>query len=167
MSNATSIPPSMFDHTQQRAAGPASAPGDGASSAEPLNAAQFRDVLRDPVRWILALAHGLAMDDPVESAAVHRARSAIVAQLAGQPGALRRDDLLTVCGLLISALDPAVVEVVLRRVAEAVDEVRLAALYSVPFAIHYGVTRVDAALSGRAAVECTSPMCCLHSRRIR
>jgi len=84
-----------------------------------LDPIQLRRVLYDPVRWILILAQGLALDDAADTWAVHRVRRGFSAWLAGEPIALRRDDLLTVCSLVFAALDPDVVDAMLHLASEA------------------------------------------------
>jgi hypothetical protein len=86
---------------------------------ELLDGAELLREIREPVEWILALAHELAGADPVDVAAVARLRAAFHARLAGQPARLRKTDLLVVLGLLIAAFDPSVV---VRAVSDTISE---------------------------------------------
>jgi hypothetical protein len=74
-----------------------------------LDGAELLRVIREPVEWLLALAHQLAGADPVDVAAIVRLRAAFHARLAGRPTGVRKTDLLVVFGLLVGALDPSVV----------------------------------------------------------
>jgi hypothetical protein len=86
---------------------------------ELLDGADLLREIREPIEWILALAHELAGADPVDVAAVARLRAAFHARLAGLPVRIRKSDLLVVAGLLIAAFDPSVV---LRAVSETISE---------------------------------------------
>jgi hypothetical protein len=94
---------------------PASAPAEHDAEPEPrtveppLSGPELCRVLREPLAWLLSLAYGLAVHDPLDLAAVHRVRAATLARLAGQPAGFRASDVLTVFALLFGALDPAVV----------------------------------------------------------
>jgi hypothetical protein len=76
---------------------------------QPASGAELFRILREPIEWLLSLAHRLAIDDPVDLAAVQRVRAAMLARLTGQTVGLRARDALIVFGLLVSALDPLVV----------------------------------------------------------
>ena len=89
-------------------------------SAEPLlDGPALLRVVREPVEWLLALAHRLSACDPVDTAAVDRVRAAFHARLAGRPSGVRTTDLLVVFGLLVGALDPSIV---LRAVSETIGD---------------------------------------------
>ena len=66
--------------------------------------------VRDPIEWLLALARRLATGDPDDVAAIDRLTAALHARM-GRGGGLgvRVTDVLTAFGILIGALDPAVV----------------------------------------------------------
>jgi hypothetical protein len=85
------------------------APAEIATVEQPASGAELFRILREPIEWLLSLAHRLAIDDPVDLAAVQRVRAAMLARLTGQTVALRARDALIVFGLLVSALDPLVV----------------------------------------------------------
>jgi hypothetical protein len=90
-----------------------------------LDEAELARVLREPAEWVLALAYRLAAPDPVDLSAVLRVRHWFSARLVGQPATLRPADLLTVAGLLVSALDPAIV---VRALSETLSDGIAAAL---------------------------------------
>jgi hypothetical protein len=86
-----------------------------------LGGAELLHVVREPVEWLLTLAHRLASSDPEDVAAVDRLRAAFHARLAGRPIGVRITDALTAFGLLVSALDPSVVlQSVTRSIADGV-----------------------------------------------
>lgn len=99
-----------------------------------LNGAELLRVIREPVEWILTLAHQLADGDPVDVAAIVRLRAAFHARLAGGSTGIRKTDLLVVVGLLVSALDPSVV---VRAVSDTIGD-GLAAVFGSesPLALH-------------------------------
>ena len=99
-----------------------------------LNGAELLGVIREPVEWILALAHQLADGDPVDVAAIVRLRAAFHARLAGRPTGIRKTDLLVVVGILVSALDPSVV---VRAISDTIGD-GLAAVFGSesPLALH-------------------------------
>jgi len=99
-----------------------------------LDGTELLRVIREPVEWILALAHQLADSDPVDVAAIVRLRAAFHARLAGRPTGIRKTDLLVVVGLLVSALDPSVV---VRAVSDTIGD-GLAAVFGSesPLALH-------------------------------
>lgn len=99
-----------------------------------LDGTELLRVIREPVEWILTLAHQLADGDPVDSAAIVRLRAAFHARLAGRPTGIRKTDLLVVFGLLVSALDPSVV---VRAVSDKIGDGLAAVLGSEsPLALH-------------------------------
>ena len=99
-----------------------------------LDGTELLRVIREPVEWILTLAHQLADGDPVDSAAIARLRAAFHARLAGRPTGIRKTDLLVVFGLLVSALDPSVV---VRAVSDKIGDGIAALLGSEsPLALH-------------------------------
>ena len=115
---------------------------------QPLNGAALLRVVREPVEWLLTLAHRLAADDAVDIAAVDRVRAAFHARLAGRAIGVRTTDLLVVFGLLVGALDPSVV---LRAVSETLGDGLAAVLSSeASLAIHVtGAADAFAALRPR------------------
>ena len=99
-----------------------------------LEGADLLRVLREPVEWLLALAHRLAGGDPVDIAAIARLRAAFHARLAGRSIGIRKTDLLVVFGLLFGALDPSVV---FRAVSGTIGDGLAAVLGSEsPLALH-------------------------------
>ena len=77
--------------------------------------------VREPLEWLLTLAHRLAGDEPEEVAAIDRLRAAFHARLAGRAIGVRHSDMLIGFALLIGALDPAIVlEGVRRTIADGV-----------------------------------------------
>jgi hypothetical protein len=115
---------------------------------QPLDGAALLRVIREPVEWLLTLAHRLAAGDPVDIAAVDRVRAAFHARLAGRAIGVRTTDLLVVFGLLVGALDPSVV---LRAVSETLGDGLAAVLSSeASLAIHVtGAADAFAALRPR------------------
>jgi hypothetical protein len=98
------------------------ADGNAAAGAERmLGGAELLHVVREPVEWLLTLAHRLAAGDPDDVAAVDRLRATFHARLAGRPVGVRRSDALTAFGLLVGALDPSVVlQAVTKTIADGV-----------------------------------------------
>jgi hypothetical protein len=110
---------------------------DSADSAflDPLlDGADLLAVMREPVEWVLALAYRLADAEPVDVAAVTRLSDAFHARLAGKRAGVHKTDLLIVFGLLVGALDPAVV---VRAVSDTIGDGIAAVLGAdAPVAIH-------------------------------
>jgi hypothetical protein len=134
-------PPSAFEDAFQRAhahtcsaaargsassvgdtTGPDVVDGDDQVGAERvLGGAELLHVLRDPVEWLLTLAHRLAAGDPDDIVAVDRLRATFRARLAGRPVGVRKSDALTAFGLLVGAFDPNVVlHAVTKTIADGV-----------------------------------------------
>jgi hypothetical protein len=76
-------------------------------------------VLRGPIEWVFTLAERATHGDPVDLAAIGRVRDAIRIRLASAIASddvpvdgsrIRSADLLTVAGLLLGTLDPAIVQ---------------------------------------------------------
>lgn len=136
------LSPSAFENAYQRAhgrafltaelrAGAASSLGDTPDAGDPddaevdaeraLGGAELLHVVREPVEWLLTLAHRLASGDPDDVAAIDRLRAAFHARLAGRPIGVRVTDALTGFGLLVGALDPSVVlQSVTKTIADGV-----------------------------------------------
>ena len=137
------LPPSAFENAYKRAHGQARLTaepragagshddtpddGDGDDDADDVDAerllggAELLHVVREPVEWLLTLAHRLASSDPEDVAAVDRLRAAFHARLAGRSIGVRVTDALTGFGLLVGALDPRVVlQSVTRTIADGV-----------------------------------------------
>jgi len=94
---------------------------DEAGAERVLRGAELLHVVREPVEWLLTLAHRLASGDPDDVAAVDRLRATFHTRLAGRPIGVRRSDALTAFGLLVSALDPSVVlQSVTKTIADGV-----------------------------------------------
>jgi hypothetical protein len=109
---------------------------DTADAGGRLELAELLGVLRDPIEWVFTLAERRAHADPVDIAAIHRVRDAvlhrvnavIVGTACAEPPRIRSADLWTVAGLLIDALDPSLVERVLRGVGSSIADVLVAGL---------------------------------------
>jgi hypothetical protein len=101
-----------------------------------LELAELLGVLRDPIEWVFTLAERRAQGDPVDIAAIHRVRDAVLhrvnAVIVGAPRAepprIRAADLWTVADLLIDTLDPSLVDRVLRGVGTSIADVLIAGL---------------------------------------
>ena len=86
-----------------------------------LDGAELLRAAREPIEWLLTLAHRLAAGEPEEVAAVDRLRAAFHARLAGREIGVRMSDVLIAFALLVGALDPGiVVEGVTRTIADGV-----------------------------------------------
>jgi hypothetical protein len=86
-----------------------------------LGGAELLRAAREPIEWLLTLAHRLAAGEPEETAAVDRMRAAFHSLLAGRAIGVRMSDVLIVFALLVGALDPGVVhEAVARTIADGV-----------------------------------------------
>jgi len=102
-------------------------PGDDESGEgeraldELLDVTALLRTLREPVDWLLALAHRLAAEDPIDIAAIARVHTAFHARINGQPARVRTSDVLLVLGLLMTAFDP---RLVLRVVSGAASDAR-------------------------------------------
>ena len=100
-------------------------PSDDSETAvdeEPLlDGADLLRAAREPIEWLLTLAHRLAANDPEEIAAIDRLRAAFHARIAGRAIGMRRSDVLIAFALLVGALDRGVVlEGVTRTIADGV-----------------------------------------------
>lgn len=101
-----------------------------------LELAELLGVLRDPIEWVFTLAERRAQGDPIDIAAIHRVRDAVLhrvnAVIVGGPRAepprIRSADLWTVANLLIDTIDPSLVERVLRGVGTSITDVFVAGL---------------------------------------
>jgi hypothetical protein len=131
-------------------------------SMEPLiSGPELYRVLREPLAWLLSLAQDLAIHDPIDLAAVQRVRAATFARLTGRPAGLRATDVLTVFGLLVGALDPAVV---FSAVSDAFSEGIAAVLGSeLPVSVYIASTP-DPRLHRRSQTVCTHPNCPMHAQ---
>lgn len=93
----------------------------GADDEPLLDGNELLRVVREPIEWLLTLAHRLASGEPDDIAAIDRLRAAFHAQLAGRPIGVRMSDALTAFGLLLGALDPSVVlQAVTRTITDGV-----------------------------------------------
>jgi hypothetical protein len=93
----------------------------GADDEPALDGNELLRVVREPIEWLLTLAHRLASSVPDDIAAIDRLRAAFHARLAGRPIGVRRSDALTAFGVLLGALDPDVVlQSVTRTIADGV-----------------------------------------------
>ena len=95
-----------------------------ASDERLLDGAELLHAAREPIEWLLTLAHRLAAGDPEEVAAIDRLRSAFHARLAGRAIGVRMRDVLIAFALLVGALDRGVVvDGVARTVGDGVATV--------------------------------------------
>ena len=145
----------------------AAMPADHDSDPDPrtveqlLSGPELCRVLREPLAWLLSLAHGLAIHDPIDLAAVQRVRAATLTRLSGRPAGLRATDLLTVFALLVGALDPSVV---FSAVSDALSDGLAAVLGSdLPVSV-YVTSSPDPRSARRSHVVCTHPNCPLHAQ---
>jgi hypothetical protein len=129
---------------------------DTGESVGRLELAELLGVLRDPIEWVFTLAERRALGDPVDIAATHRVRDAVLhrvnAIIVGAPWAepprIRPADLWTVSGLLIDTLDPSLVQGVMRGVGTRIADVLAAGLQFEPSLVAH---------LGRAAAAFTGP----------
>src|SRR5262245_19769154 len=106
------------------------------NAGDRLELAELLGVMREPIEWVFTLAERRAQSDPVDIAAIHRVRDAVLhrvnAIIIGVPSAeslrIRTADLWTVAGLLIDTLDPSLVERVIRGVGSSIADVLVAGL---------------------------------------
>ena len=151
-------------------AGPRS-PGDTAPPEAPpaspplITGAELFGVMREPIEGLLALAHHLAIDDPVDLAAVQRINAALHTRWSGQPAGLRARDVLIILGLLVRVLDPATV---IRTVSNTLGR-GIAAVLGSDLPVSFYVARIPHPLVRRQSqLVCTSHPCChLHAHRTR
>lgn len=95
-----------------------------------LDRAELLGVMREPIAWVFTLAVRRAQGDPVDLAAIERVRDAILHRVdaiiagavASEPPRIRAADLLTVAGLLVGTLDPAIVRHALQALGGGVVE---------------------------------------------
>lgn len=81
--------------------------GAHAHAVEPLlSGAELGRMLRKPLAWLFALAQGLAVEDPLDFAAVQHVGAATYARLSGRLAGFRASDVLSVFALLFGAFDP-------------------------------------------------------------
>jgi len=118
---------------EEAALGPEPDPDDDAAERL-LVGDELLHVARAPVEWLLALAHRLAAGDSDDVAALDRLNAAFHSRLAGRSIGVRGSDVLTAFGILVGALDRAVVlEAATKTIADGVatilvcEEVSLAA----------------------------------------
>ena len=95
---------------------------DAAIEEEPLlDGEDLLRAAREPIEWLLTLAHRLAANDPEEIAAIDRLRAAFHARIAGRAIGVRMSDVLVAFALLVGALDHRIVlEGVTRTIADGV-----------------------------------------------
>jgi hypothetical protein len=130
--------------------------GDTSESVGRLELAELLGVLRDPIEWVFTLAERRAQGDPVDIAATHRVRDAVLhrvnAIIVGAPWAepprIRPADLWTVADLLIDTLDPSLVQRVMRGVGTRIADVLAVGLQFDPSLVAH---------LGRAAAPFTAP----------
>jgi hypothetical protein len=140
------------------------APTDIPTVEQLVHGAELFRILREPIDWLLSLAHRLAIDDPVDLAAVQRVRAVMLARLMGQPVGLRARDVLIVFGLLVSALDPLVV---IRALSSTLSQGLAAVLESEPVSF-FAAAIQDPIARRQSQLGCASYPCCpLHAHRSR
>jgi hypothetical protein len=126
-------------------------------------AAEVLRVLREPIECLLSLAHRIAINDPVDLAAVQRVNAALIARWSGQPGRLRARDVLIVLGLLFSVLDPAAA---IRAVSNTLSHGLAAVLGSAQPLSFYVVGIPDPAERRESQLGRSPHACChLHAHR--
>jgi hypothetical protein len=95
-----------------------------------LDRAELLAVMREPIVWVFTLAerrtHGdrvdLAAIERVRDAILHRVDSIIAGAVASEAPRIRSADLLTVAGLLVETLDPAIVRHAIQALGGGVIE---------------------------------------------
>jgi hypothetical protein len=144
--------PTLIDH----------AAGSYASAAEPLLAgAELGRVLRKPLAWLFALAQGIAVQDPVDLAAVQHVGAATYARLSGRRVGFRASDLLNVFALLLGAFDPTLAFSALSVTLG--DDVAAAVLGSeLPMSV-YVTTIPRPRISGHSSTVCPHPQCPMNA----
>ncbi len=101
-----------------------------------LELAELLGVLRDPIEWVFTLAERRAQSDPVDIAAIHRVRDAVLHRVnaiilgvsSAESPRIRTADLWTISSLLIDTIDPDLVQRVLRGVGTRIADVLAAGL---------------------------------------
>jgi hypothetical protein len=122
---------------------PADDTGDPGEPADRLELAELLGVMRDPIEWVFTLAERRAQADPVDIAAIHRVRDAvlhrmnaiIVDAVSAESPRIRSADLLTVGSLLFDAIDPSLVQRVTRGIRTSLSDA-LNAMLEVELAGH-------------------------------
>ncbi|MGH9885701.1 MAG: hypothetical protein ACREBE_09245 [bacterium] len=102
----------------------ASSSGEGHDATDEalLDGRELLRAVREPLEWLLTLAHRLAAGDSEEIAAIDRLRAAFHSRLAGNAIGIRMRDLLIAFALLVGALDADIVhEGVTRTIADGVS----------------------------------------------
>jgi len=95
----------------------ASASADPSATCGRVDRAELLAVMREPIAWVFTLADRGAQGDQIDLAAIDRVRGAILHRVdaiisgavASEPPRIRTADLLTLAGLLVGTLDPALV----------------------------------------------------------
>ena len=98
--------------------------GHPSDAAGRLELGEVLGVMRDPIEWVFTLAERRAQADPVDIAAIHRLRDAVLHRIdaiivgvtSAESPRIRSADLLTVGGFLFDALDPSLLQRALRGV---------------------------------------------------
>jgi len=147
------------------------APADAAAPEAPpvapplVTGAELVGLLREPIEALLSLAQQLAIDDPVDLAAVQRVNAALLTRWSGQPAGLRARDVLIVLGLLVRVLDPATV---IRAVSNTLGQ-GIAAVLGSDRPVSFYVARIPESMVRRSSqLGGTSHPCCpLHAHRAR
>ena len=99
------------------AAAGASDSADPSATCGRVDRAELLAVMREPIAWVFTLAERGAQGDQIDLAAIDRVRGAILHRVdaiisgavASEPPRIRTADLLTLAGLLVGTLDPALV----------------------------------------------------------
>ena len=122
--------------------------GDAASDADAdisdpgdvvgrLELAELLGVLRDPIKWVFTLAERHAQRDPVDIAAIHRVRDAVLHRVNAIIGGVAPDeqfarirsaDVMTIGSHLIGTLDPTLVQRVMHDIGTRVSDLLVAGL---------------------------------------
>jgi hypothetical protein len=120
---------------------------DDDDDASRLELAELLAVLRDPIAWVFTLAERHAQGDPIDIAAIHRVREAVVHRVNAiigevppdaESARIRSADLLTVGSHLIGTLDPGFVKRVMQSVGTRIADVFTAGLQIDPSLAYLG-----------------------------
>jgi hypothetical protein len=148
-------------HAELHAAEAAAAAEEAASGADHLDGDdadrmllgdELLHAVREPIEWLLSLAHRLAAGDRDDVAAIDHLSAAFHSRLAGCATGVRMSDVLTAFALLVGALDPrAVLQAATKTIADGVSTILLcegaalaAQLASLAEAVPVAVQRVCA-----------------------
>ena len=103
---------------------------DPSATCGRLDRAELLAVMREPIAWVFTLAERGTQGDQIDLAAIERVRDAILHRVdsiiagavASEAPRIRSADLLTVAGLLVETLDPAIVRHAIQALGGGVIE---------------------------------------------